>query len=65
MAAHDAAMIPTRFLFRSRWAALFWAAGICWTAADFAGGKSHALVDASNSADGPSAQANALAAEEN
>ena len=24
-------------LFRSRWAALFWAAGICWTAYDVAG----------------------------
>ncbi len=23
-------------LFRSRWAALFWAAGICWTAYDVA-----------------------------
>ena len=28
-------MIPTR-IFRSRWAALFWAAGILWTACDVA-----------------------------
>jgi hypothetical protein len=29
---------PTRFVFRSRWWALAWAAGICWMAYDFAGG---------------------------
>jgi len=31
---------PTRFIFRSRWWALAWAAGICWMAYDFAGGSS-------------------------
>ena len=30
-------MIPIRFIFRSRWAALAWAAGICLSAAQFAG----------------------------
>ena len=29
---------PTRFIFRNRWWALAWAAGICWMAYDFAGG---------------------------
>lgn len=32
-------MFPFRYtsLFKSRWIALMWAAGICWTAADVAG----------------------------
>jgi hypothetical protein len=29
----------TSSIFRSRWMALFWAAGIIWTAADFAGSR--------------------------
>lgn len=57
-------MIPMRHVFRSRWAALAWAAGICWTAISFAGGGSHDLVDAANSADGNAAQASALSAED-
>ncbi len=36
MPAYDAAM-PFRKLFRSRWAALLWAAGIVWTAVDIVG----------------------------
>jgi len=28
--------MPFRKLFRSRWSALLWAAGICWTAYDVA-----------------------------
>jgi hypothetical protein len=31
-------VIPIRYIFRSRWAALAWAAGICWTAVNVAGG---------------------------
>lgn len=30
--------IPTRSVFRNRWWSLAWAAGICWTAIDVAGG---------------------------
>lgn len=52
-------MIPLRFLFRSRWAALAWAAGICWTAVNFAGGQGGA-GDA-NGVDGDAAL-NAVAA---
>ena len=55
-------MIPMRFIFRSRWAALVWAAGICLSAAHFAGDGA-ATVDAANSADGDAAQASALVAE--
>lgn len=43
-------MVPIRFVFRSRWAALLWAAGICWTAVSFAGGGTNG-TDA-NAADG-------------
>jgi hypothetical protein len=58
-------MVPIRFVFRSRWAALAWAAGICWTAVQFAGGDAkHVAVDAANSADNNAAQTAALAAEE-
>jgi len=57
-------MIPLRYIFRSRWAALAWAAGICWSAAQFAGSdKSKLMVDAANSADGKMAQQSALAAD--
>jgi hypothetical protein len=57
-------MIPMRFIFRSRWAALAWALGICITAARFAGSDEARLgVDAANSADGNAAQASALGAE--
>jgi hypothetical protein len=55
-------MIPIRFIFRSRWAALIWAAGICLSAAHFAGDGA-TTVDAANSADGDAAQASALVAE--
>jgi hypothetical protein len=35
-------MLPIRHksIFKSRWMALLWAAGIVWTAVDFAGGRS-------------------------
>lgn len=57
-------MIPLRYLFRSRWAALAWAAGICWSAAQFAGSdRSHLAVDAANSTDSSVAEQSALAAE--
>jgi hypothetical protein len=51
-------MIPMRYIFRSRWAALAWAAGICFSAVHFAGGDG-AKVDA-NSTDGNAAQTAAL-----
>lgn len=37
--AHDCAMFPFRYssIFKSRWMALFWAAGIIWWAVDTAG----------------------------
>lgn len=35
-------MVPLRFVFRSRWWALLWAAGIVWTAVDYAGDKNEA-----------------------
>ncbi len=57
-------MIPMRYIFRSRWAALIWAAGICLSAAHFAkSDEAKVAVDAANSADGSNAQAGALAAE--
>jgi len=57
-------MIPIRFIFRSRWAALAWAACICISAARFAGSDEAKLtVDAANSADGNTAQASAIMAE--
>ncbi len=51
-------MIPIRFIFRSKWAALAWAAGICWTAISFAGGDASSVTDANNanSADTNAAQ---------
>jgi hypothetical protein len=57
-------MVPIRFIFRSRWAALFWAAGICWSAVEFAGERK-AEVDAANVSDTNVAQASALLAEGN
>lgn len=54
-------MIPMRYIFRSRWAALAWAAGICWSAVQFAGGDGKNAVDAANSTDGNAAQVSALA----
>ena len=37
----NGAMLPirTRSIFRSRWIALLWAAGIIWTAMEYAGGQ--------------------------
>lgn len=48
MRAHDAAMLPirTRWIFRSRWIALVWAAGICWMAVQFVGTRKHDEADA-------------------
>ena len=51
-------MIPLRLLFRSRWAALAWAIGICWTAIDFAGTHS-----GSTAAEGNAVQIDARVAE--
>ena len=55
--------IPLRWIFRSRWAAMLWAGGICVTAAGFAGGGD-ASIDAIHSLDGNAAQASALRAED-
>ena len=43
-------MFPFRYssIFRSRWMALFWAAGIVWTAVDFAGGRHEGAHDGNN-----------------
>lgn len=55
-----------RYIFRSRWAALIWAAGICLSAAHFAkSDEAKMAVDAANSTDGNAAQASALVAEIN
>jgi hypothetical protein len=59
-------MVPTpplRWIFRSRYAAMLWAFGVCLMAYDMAGGGS-VSVDAANSADSNAAQASALAAED-
>jgi hypothetical protein len=57
-------MIPMRYIFRSRWAALAWAAGICFSAVHFADGDGARVgVDAANSADGNAAQTSALLAD--
>ncbi|MBW8742888.1 MAG: hypothetical protein JF628_00815 [Sphingomonas sp.] len=59
-------MIPMRYIFRSRWAALIWAGGICLSAVHFAkSDEAKVGVDAANSADGNGAQASALIAEIN
>ncbi|MEO5810398.1 MAG: hypothetical protein ABIR51_10155 [Sphingomicrobium sp.] len=41
MAGYDRAMLPMKnsTIFKSRWFALLWAAGIIWTAIDVAGGS--------------------------
>ncbi|WP_404712474.1 hypothetical protein [Sphingomonas sp. MMS24-J13] len=58
-------MIPLRYIFRSRWAALIWAIGICWTAVSFAGGDASKLtVNAANSADNDAAKVGAALAED-
>lgn len=61
-------MIPLRWIFRSRWAALAWGTGICLTAVNVAGVTKHGgdtgNVDAATSADGLKAVANALNAED-
>ena len=55
-----------RYIFRSRWAALVWAAGICLSAAHFAkSDEAKMAVDAANSTDGNAVQASALVAEIN
>jgi hypothetical protein len=60
----DGHMIPMRYIFRSRWAALAWAAGICFSAVHFAGGAGAKVGDdAVNSADGNAAQTAALIAD--
>jgi hypothetical protein len=56
-------VIPIRWIFRSRWAALFWAGGICFSAVQFAGNDT-ATVDASHAADGHGATTSALNAED-
>lgn len=56
-------MIPLRWIFRSRWAALFWAGGICFSAVQFAGSDT-ATVDASKSPDNHAAARSALNAED-
>ena len=58
-------MIPIRFVFRSRWAALAWAAGICWTAISFAGGGADQVtMNAANSSDTNASQISAALAED-
>jgi hypothetical protein len=58
-------MIPLRFIFRSRWAALIWAIGICWTAVSFAGSDaSNLTMNAANSADSDAAKTSAALAED-
>jgi hypothetical protein len=54
-------MIPLRWIFRSRWAALAWGAGICLSAVNFAGGQDGGSDAAKVPADHPAA-ANALTA---
>jgi hypothetical protein len=56
-------MIPLRWIFRGRWAALIWAGGICFSAAQFAGSSSGS-VDAAQSPDTHAAVASALNAED-
>jgi hypothetical protein len=58
-------MVPMRYIFRSRWAALAWAAGICFSAVHFAGDGAKVAVDAANSSDTNAAQTAALIAELN
>ena len=56
-------MVPVRFVFRSRWWALAWAAGICWSATQFAGTGGHEAAGngvASSDANDMNAVADAL-----
>ena len=56
-------MIPMRYIFRSRWAALIWAGGICLSAAQFAkSDETKPAVDAANGVDANATQPGALAA---
>lgn len=57
-------VMPLRWIFRGRWAALFWAGGICISAARFAGAD-HVGIDAAHSPDDGNAAASALTAEQN
>ena len=57
-------MVPIRFIFRSRWAALAWGAGICLSAAHFAEGSKGGAVDATNAATDNKAQDSAVGAED-
>lgn len=57
-------MVPIRFLFRSRWAALVWVGGICLSAVSFAGDQKADGVDAGHASDSKAAQASALNAED-
>jgi hypothetical protein len=54
-------MLPIKHksIFKSRWIALLWAAGICWTAVEFAGGRQS---DANGAADANQQQADLSAA---
>jgi hypothetical protein len=56
--------IRTKSIFKSRWIALLWAAGILWTAADFAssqpGGAAGNGADAAGQANDMAAAANLL-----
>ena len=49
--------MPYAKLFRSRWAALIWAAGILWTAVDVAGYSPGHKADAAANASTPADQA--------
>lgn len=57
---YDGAMIPMRHstIFKSRWMALLWAAGILWIAYDFAA-PSESESSAANAADGTGQPINA------
>lgn len=55
--------IPLRWIFRSRWAALLWAGGICVTAYNHVG-HGAVGVDAANASDSNAAQLSALIAED-
>lgn len=48
-------------VFRSRWVALLWAAGICWTAVDFASGQSATPGNAATLTDATGAPVDAAA----
>lgn len=59
--------MPLRWIFRSRWAALLWATGICLTAVRLVGTEGQSGpngVDAARAADGLRAAGSALSAED-